>query len=410
MTMKRHGFNAGDWDTIATRLDEIICAHTGEDPFDEALKLLVAKLTHEWSGGNDANFLSGCTGQDALSLVNRLLSIASERWRGILEPGSSCHLGGPDLLRCAELLRNASLLNGDLVGLDTMFEFIVNKAAKGQKGQYFTPRYVVDAAVKMVAPGPGELVADPACGSAAFLRRTLAFQPDARVFGFDQDHRATRVSRVMMVASNQPASRVMRIDSLQRPQPSLLANERPIVEDIVRVTYPKFNGFDVIVTNPPFAGDVGNEFDGTYELAGTRRVERDILFLERCVELLRPGGRLAIILPHNKVGGSQWAFAREWLLRHMRVVGVVGLGRNTFQPHTSQKACLLVAVKRHKPLARPPRDEDIVFFVSQLDGKDARGRVVFRSGQTGIVDHDLDEAVEPVLKATQRRKMGDSWV
>ena len=78
---RRHEFRPGDWESAAVRVDEIISAHSGEDPFEEALKLLVAKLAHESSGAADLPFL-GPPHKSAAREVNRLLAHASERWRG----------------------------------------------------------------------------------------------------------------------------------------------------------------------------------------------------------------------------------------------------------------------------------------------------------------------------------------
>jgi type I restriction enzyme M protein len=397
---KRHEFRPGDWETIATRLDEILSAHTGEDPFEESLKLLVAKLAHEATARPGSRFLLDVDSSQLIGETNRLLGIASDRWRGILEPGSACRLNPAELNRCAEILDSADLRSQELVGLDTVFEFMVNKASKGQKGQYFTPRHVVAEVTRMMGPRPGEQVADPACGSGSFLRHALNVAPACSVFGFDQDYRAVRVARTMIAASGQPVWRVMRVDSLRRPVNGLFApDDSDTIEGLVRVKEPRFQGFDLIMTNPPFAGDVGPEHGAGYELAIRRKVERDVLFMERCVTLLRPGGRLAIVLPHNKVGGEHWAFARQWLLRHARVTAVIGLGRNTFLPHTSQKACVLMAVRRARPLDRVPGDEEVVFFISERAGKDARGKLLWRSDGSGVVDHDLGEATSSVRQA-----------
>jgi type I restriction enzyme M protein len=169
-----------------------------------------------------------------------------------------------------------------------------------------------------------------------------------------------------------------------------------VLEDLVRQQAPEFQGFDVVLTNPPFAGDVGSEYAEAYQLARGHRVERDVLFLERCVEILRPGGRLAIVLPHNKVGGERWAYLRAWLLERVAVVAVLGLGRNTFQPHTSQKACVVMGYKRAQP-TRQYGDEEILFFINERDGKDQRGRLVTRGKGAGI-DHDLAEAT-PLVRS-----------
>ena len=393
---RRHRLSHGDWESAALRLDEIICAHSGEDPFEEALQLLVAKLMHE-SGGAASPFISHDSDCGPASRVNRLLRAAEERWPGILDRGATTRLSAPELLRCASVLNGVRLLADDLVGLDAIFEFMVSKAAKGAKGQYFTPRHVIAEVVAMVRPGAGERVADPACGSGGFLRHALRQAPRCSVWGFDQDTRALRVARVMLAASGQSTAVVTRVDSLRRAQAR--HSSEPVLEDFVRRQDREFRGFDVVLTNPPFAGDVGSEYAEAYQLARGHRVERDVLFLERCVELLRPEGRLAIVLPHNKVGGERWAYLRAWLLERIAVVAVVGLGRNTFQPHTSQKACVVIGCKRSQA-RRPPCDEEILFFINERDGKDQRGRLVYRADGDGI-DHDLAEATPLVRRRLQ---------
>ncbi len=393
---RRHEFREGDWESIALRLDEIISAHSGEDPFEEALKLLVARLAFEVSGGAPGSFIIKHNEDEAVRETNRLIGLAGERWRGILDPGTVTCLSGPELVRCAAILNSVSLLTDDLVGLDAIFETIVNKASKGQKGQYFTPRHVIAEVVEMIRPSPYERLVDPACGSGGFLRHALLYEPKCSVWGFDQDPRASRVARVMLAASGQPASRVMRGDSLRRPDRKLFPETVPVIEELMRAQDAKFRGFDVVLTNPPFAGDVGEEYSDSYELARGRRVERDVLFVERCLELLKPGGRMAIVLPYNKVGGEQWGYMRKWLFEHMQVVAVLSLGRNTFQPHTSQKACVLIGIKRSRRAVQF-RNDEVLFFISERDGKDHRGRLIFRTdGRT--VEHDLSEAT-PLVRA-----------
>ena len=162
----------------------------------------------------------------------------------------------------------------------------------------------------------------------------------------------------------------------------------------------RHKGFDVILTNPPFAGDVREPLVlESYSLSrGRRRVERDVLFLERCVQLLRPGGRLAIILPHNKFAVSAWGYVREWLLRKVRVLAVVGLGRHTFLPHTHQKAAVLFA-RKYGDKEAPVKDPNLFFAISERDGKNSKGQLLTRPGAGGLdspwecVDHDLADVV-----------------
>lgn len=378
---KRHAHRPGEWESVAVRLDEIISAHSGEDPFDEALTLLVARLAHEVTAPR-RRFAASAAEVDAL------VEAARARWPGIVEPGVRTRLSDGELARCAAVLEGARLVDDALVGLDAIFEHIVTRVAKGTKGQFFTPRHVIREVVAMMQPAAGENVVDPACGSGGFLCHALRAAPRCTAWGFDQDPRAVRVARVMLAASGAAAAQATRADSLRRGE----------LEARVRRDLPRWGGFDLVLTNPPFAGDVGGAF-GDYELARGRRVERDVLFVERVVELLRPGGRYAIVLPHNKVGGGAWAFVRRWLVERTEVCAVLALGRNTFQPHTGQKACVVIGKKRAAgpvDVARA-RAEPVTFFLGERDGKDHRGRLV--RDAAGNVDCDLGDATASVRAA-----------
>ena len=144
---------------------------------------------------------------------------------------------------------------------------------------------------------------------------------------------------------------------------------------------------------------------------GKARVERDVLFIERCIELLRPGGRLGIVLPHNKFAGSMFRSVREWLLKEARILGVVGLGRNTFLPHTHQKASVLFVQRRMKG-ERKHRDERVFFAISEKDGKDSKGRLLLRGESPtdgrvwDSVDHDFERIVEAFHKSMEKAELG----
>ena len=226
---------------------------------------------------------------------------------------------------------------------------------------------------------------------------------ESNIFGFDMDARAVRVARALMVLAGNSSANIIRLNSLLRPDmvglfPSTDASILTI-EDVCRSRLRKHKGFDIILTNPPFAGEVRERhiLDG-YDLSRSRDcIERDVIFLERCVELLRPGGRLAIVLPHNKVAANSLSYAREWLKGKARILAVVGLGRNTFLPHTHQKASV-VFLQRENAAA----DYNIFFSISERDGKNSKGQVQLRNSTQeeawDRVDHDFLEIVDGFAK------------
>lgn len=417
---KRHSNRGGSLESMFMRLEELVLANSGEDEFEEVFKLLVAKLYAELNR-QPLRFSAGKTEGETSASIQSLLRDAQKKWPGILEENAKSLLTDEHLHVCVEALATHDISGNGLDVLDSFFEFMVSRAAKGSKGQYFTPRHVVDFCVRMLQPSLDETVLDPACGSGGFLFHALDYVRSAEnlsgielekycgtnLWGFDIDARAVRVAKALMILAGDGRSNLIRLNSLLRTDMGdLLAQSdqddlgKITVEDVVRAKRRKHKGFDLILTNPPFAGEVLERqiLDGYEASRGKQRIERDVLFIERCVDLLRPGGRMAIVLPHNKFAANEFSGNREWLLKTCRVLGVVGLGRHTFLPHTHQKASVLFLQKR-TPGNNKNIDENIFFAVSDKDGKNSRGQLIAKPGSTETdgqwfwVDHDLAEIV-----------------
>lgn len=415
---KRQTMRPGDWESVFARIQELVMANSGEDSFEEIFKLLVAKLYWEIRKPDATPFACATTPSETADRINRLLALASQQWRGILDGPPKTNLLDEHLVVCVHAIQDLWLSDTALEVMDAAFEYLISSNAKGAKGQYFTPRHVIDCCVRIMNPSSKDTVIDPACGSGGFLIHTLnhvrSRQPDLdaarycqeKLWGCDFDRRAVQVAKALMLVAGDGQSNIFRLNSLLTPEANSLligqetADELPrlTIEDVLRARSKQFKGFDVVLTNPPFAGEIREpQILENYQLSRKgRRVERDVLFLERCVSLLRPGGRLAIVLPHNKLGGVSWEYLRQWLLRNVRVVAVLGLGRNTFLPHTHQKTSVVLCVKREKPV-RSAGAERILFLISEKDGKDSRGQIIPRLGTTEEdpawvrADHDLEE-------------------
>lgn len=336
--------------SVVAHIEEVVLATSGEDAFELVLAVAAARVLER-------------TNASALSIARVArahpeLSITLPR-----EVDEA-------LVARVDLLLARALEGGDarLQALDAVFESLVPRVAKGDKGQFFTPRHVVDFVVRALAPKSREVVVDPACGSGAFLAHARAAAA-VKTFGSDVDPRAIRVARLVALSQGRDPATIVRADGLR-------GGHLPAAH--------------VVATNPPFAGRA----DATgFEVSGVVRTpERDVLFLERALGLLRPGGRLGIVLPYNKAAGAAFTSLRRWLVARARVFAVVGLPRETFLPHTAQRTFVLFAKKR--ALRDQPRDDErAMFVVSDRAGKDSGGDPIARSDGGAGLDHDLDEVL-----------------
>ena len=158
------------------------------------------------------------------------------------------------------------------------------------------------------------------------------------------------------------------------------------------------SGFDIIATNPPFAGDISNDDTLTqYELAykldkkGKRKkvnkLGKEKLFIERCLNMLVPGGRMAIVLPRGIMKNYSDERIRRYIMEHALIIGVIGLGGNMFKPFTNTKTIVLFVQKRYKPLSEGQSFElgqnNIVYCVTEKPGKDKTGKII--TGENGEI-------------------------
>jgi type I restriction enzyme M protein len=189
----------------------------------------------------------------------------------------------------------------------------------------------------------------------------------------------------------------------------------------------RYFDFDVLLTNPPFAGDIkDSRIIHQYDIAENGRgrwegsVGRDILFIERNLEFLKPGGRAAIVLPQGRFNNSGDEAIRRWIADRARILAVVGLQQNTFKPHTGTKTSVLFLQTwnddKKSPTYNPKVDNYSVFLATSVNsGKDSSGEYRYRLGPDNapllddhghmVVNHDLDDIAEAFLKWAQKQKI-----
>ena len=447
--------------TIVEEMEDEVLANAGVDVFEELFKLIFTKLYDEWYSGQGNRRKTRLlefrnTGQTEAALKTKIQDLfdrSKKKWEGVFSEDAKISLSPSHLSICISSLENVKLFNSNLDVVDEAFEYLINKSSKGEKGQFFTPRYVIDMCVKMLNPQYDEYMIDTAAGSSGFPVHTIFHvwrqiledeglsashlfsleekPPRCReyvqeqVFAIDFDEKAVRVARTLNLIAGDGETNVLHLNTLDYEMWDEVTGQEEW-DDIYNSGFKRLKRqrpkgskdyrefqFDVLMANPPFAGDIKetriiNHYDLAKKANGKweTKVGRDILFIERNLDFLKPGGRMAIVLPQGRFNNSSDKNIRDFIAERCRILAVVGLHGNTFKPHTGTKTSVLLVQKWNddpKVGALCPRQDDynIFFATMQKSGKDNSGEKIYVKNSDGsgdfllddhghlIVDHDL---------------------
>ena len=419
---------------LVLEMEDEVLANAGVDVFEEVFKLIFAKLYDEQIGAtdDDYNLEFRNSGQSDVQLkdkIERLFKKACDKWPGVFDENTTIALTPPHLSLCVASLEGVKLFNSNLDVVDEAFEYLMSKSSKGEKGQYFTPRYVIDMCVKMLNPKADEKMIDTAAGSSGFPVHTIFHvwkqmqladnKPVSHlftaipkghketeyvtnnVFAIDFDEKAVRVARTLNLIAGDGHTNVLHLNTLDFARWAITTKEDKWIdtyhEGFKRLKkmgnpdYSRFN-FDIVMANPPFAGEIKEgQILSRYELGmpdgkQQKSVSRDILFIERNLNFLKPGGRMAIVLPQGRFNNDSDKRIREFIAERCRILAVIGLHGNTFKPHTGTKTSVLLVQKWDDQLCPKVEDYNIFFATQQLQGKNNSGDKLYwdedKSGTT----------------------------
>jgi len=435
---------------LILEMEDEVLANAGVDVFEELFKLIFTKLFDEMESGRDEkrhlifkNY--GDTETELKTKIQSLFDKARGKWEGIFSDDAKLQLTPSHLAVCVASLEGVKLFNSNLDVVDEAFEYLINKSSKGEKGQYFTPRYVIDCCVKMLNPKEDETLIDTASGSCGFpvhgifhvwqkimeeegLNKSHLFTTEKKsarcenyvqnkVFAIDFDEKAVRVGRTLNLIAGDGQTNVLHLNTLDFER----WDEKTKDEDWTDIYSEGFKklkklrlqkdsnrdfGFDVLMANPPFAGEIketrilakyelGKKENGKYQ----SNVGRDILFIERNLNFLKSGGRMAVVLPQGRFNNSSDKQIREFIAQHCRILAVVGLHQNVFKPHTGTKTSVLLVQKWDEKLCPKLDDYPIFFATMQEPSKDNSGDKIYVKNSDAtpmldthghlIVKHDL---------------------
>lgn len=435
---------------LVIEMEDEVLANAGVDVFEELFQLIFTKLYDEMeSTRNKSRHLEfrnyGDTESDLKAKIGALFDKAKNKWEGVFAESSKINLSPSHLAICVSSLEEVKLFNSNLDVVDEAFEYLINKSSKGEKGQYFTPRYVIDMCVKMLDPKADETVIDTAAGSCGFpvhaifhvwekqlkekgLERSHLFTAEQKlpeqldyvtekVFAIDFDEKAVRVARTLNLIAGDGQTNVLHLNTLDYERWDDFTKDEEW-GDVYGNGWKKLRklrktkdqnrdfGFDVLMANPPFAGDIKEtRILARYELGKNSKgkqqskVGRDILFIERNLDFLKDGGRMAIVLPQGRFNNSSDKYIRDFIAERCRILAVVGLHGNVFKPHTGTKTSVLFVQKWHDELCPKVDDYPIFFATMQSPSKDNSGDKIYVKHTDGapildshghlIVAHDL---------------------
>lgn len=403
-----------DFLSILRECEDHIKAHEGLNVFDEIFKLIFAKLYDERrnlkNDDSPAKFRVGAleSAADARVRIGKLFADARAQWQGVFSPGEELNLSEETLAFCVSALQKTYLLKSDADVLGAAFEVMVNPTMKGDKGQYFTPRHVIDLCIDVLNPTETETIFDPTCGSGGFLvsamdhvfkqirserddeSEILENQKDYatnNVFGMDYDPMIAKVAKAYMLIWGDGRSNISVGDGLND---SNWSDDARAKFQVVIESRREHRKFDIIATNPPFGGDISADdtlsryrlafkSDASGKTKRIKKVSRDILFLERCLDSLVPGGRMAIVLPRGIFKNYTDERVRRFLIERAKIKAVVSLSGSMFKPFTNTKTCVLFVERRMKDLvdvAKADKDGSVLYAVTENSGKDQSGKLV----------------------------------
>lgn len=374
--------------------------------FDEISKVISSKLSDErfTPHGEPYQFQIGTfeTHKDIADRVIALYRDVKKRNPGVFT--SEIDLPESILYRLVEHLQDVSLRNTDLDAKGRAFENFLGKIFRGEYGQYFTPRQIVEFMVKAADPTERDRVIDPACGSGGFLLYSMKNVMDAvklkyhndketidrlswefahnQIFGIEINDRIARVAMMDMVIHDDGQSNIECNDALADYE-----NFNP-AKAISK------NKYDILLTNPPFGKRIikqEKEYFPSYYLAlgqsGKPKSSQmsEILFIERCIDLVIENGFIGIVLPDSAFTNKKNIPVLEFLLDKTQILGVVSLPAHTFVPYGAQAKTSIVFLRKK---ARKEKLSDYPIFMAHVEhiGYDATNRQ-----ERNDLPHILDE-------------------
>jgi type I restriction enzyme M protein len=242
-----------------------------------------------------------------------------------------------------------------------IYEYLLSQLnISGKNGQFRTPRHIVQMMVELVDPRIGEIICDPACGTAGFLLASykhilknntspefIRLNGEGNAYNFKGDKLNESQWQMLRETSfyGFDIGQTMTQISLMNLMMHGISNPNIDRMNTLSTRYEEENRYDVVLANPPFKGSIDeSEIGGKFTIK-TKKTE--ILFLELMYDLLISGGRCAVIVPDGVLFGSSKAHKgiRKKLLENCRLDAVISMPSGVFKPYAGVSTGIMVFTK-----------------------------------------------------------------
>lgn len=352
-------------------------------------------------------------GEDPKKVSGRVKSLFAkvvEQYDDVFDKGETIKLDDASVAYVVGELQQYSLVDCDRDVVADAFETFIGPSLKGGQGQFFTPRNVVHLVAEMVSAQAKDRVIDPACGSGGFLvevMRSIWLQVEARgkelawpaseidsekqkvairnIRGIDKDRFLSKVAKAYMAVLGDGRGGVFCENSLVDPKDWNSVASQEIRDGI----------FNVVVTNPPFGKklkiddqatlaryELGHKWaldkrSGAYRRSGVISSQSpQVLFIERCLNLLAPGGRMGIVLPESLLCNPSHKYIVQYILSRAHIRAVVSMPEELFQPYTHAKTAVVLLEKCSDDREDKNDSRPIFMAVARWCGHDSRGHEI----------------------------------
>jgi type I restriction enzyme M protein len=383
---------------IFQKCHNIIWAGGKRDPataFDEMSKIMFAKLYNERNtkNGQYYKFQVG-TNESEEVIANRIKELYDKARE--VDPTvftEEINLDDEKIFSVVKELQDISLIKTDLDSKGRAFEQFLSEIFRGKLGQYFTRRELVEFAIQMIQPTDEDVILDPACGSGGFLLYALKKVNDDIEKDYKGDMDTIKRKQydfshynVYGIEINDKIARVAMMDMVIHEDGHTNIEENTALNSYFKNHNIKFNHFTLILTNPPFGNSVregdrdklGNNKLKNFKICKTQTPKSEkpeILFLERCYDFLKSGGRIGIVTPEGILNNpsKKYVWVREWLKKHFKILAIISLPEFAFKKTGSGERTSLLFMEKKEI---PTNDDDYEIFlgVARKIGYDATGK------------------------------------